>query len=87
LRFSLFLSGGLTEVDASQNIDLQTAPGTVPIFVDAWRKTGTGFASAGPAFMYAVSRNSGITLEVKPEILFPTFGFAVAGTLGYEIGL
>jgi hypothetical protein len=87
LRFSLFLSGGLTEVDASQNIDLQTAPGTVPIFVDAWRKTGTGFVSAGPAFMYAVSRNSGITLEVKPEILFPTFGFAVAGTLGYEIGL
>ncbi|HEY4015099.1 MAG TPA: hypothetical protein VGM06_17265 [Polyangiaceae bacterium] len=87
VRFNLFLSGGLTEVDASQNIDLQTAPGTVPIFVDAWRKTGTGFVAGGPAIMYAVSRNGGITLEVKPEILFPTFGFAVAGTLGYAIGL
>jgi hypothetical protein len=87
VRFNVFISGGLTEVDASQNIDLQATPGTPPIFVDAWRKTGTGFVSAGPAFMYAVNRNGGITLEVKPEILFPTFGFAVAGTLGYAIGL
>lgn len=88
LRFFAFASGGMTEVDASQNIDVRSnsSPST-PIFVDAWRKTGLGFVSAGPGMMYAVSPNSGVTLELKPIVLFPTFGVALSAQLGYSIGL
>jgi hypothetical protein len=87
LRFFGFASAGLTEVDASQSIDVRTNAAGPTIFVDAWRKTGVGFASVGPGMMYAVTPNGGLTLEVKPIVLFPTFGFALSAALGYSIGL
>jgi hypothetical protein len=88
MRFYAFASGGMTEVDASQSIDLfQPGPRGANIAVDAWTKTGLGFAAVGPGIMYAVTPNGGLILEVKPIVLFPTFGFAVGAQLGYTIGL
>ncbi len=86
-RFYLFGAGGLSEVDASQNIDVVPQGTHTALFVDAWRKTGLGFVAAGPGMMYAVTPNGGFTLELKPELLFPTFGISVGGAIGYTIGL
>jgi hypothetical protein len=88
LRFYALASGGMTEADASQQIDVRT-PGAsnTTILVDAWTKTGLGFGALGPGLMYAITPNSGLVLEPKATILFPTFGFAFAAQLAYTIGL
>ncbi len=87
-RFFLYASGGMMEVDAYQTIDLlPPPPATKEINVDAWTKTGLGFVSAGPGIMWAVTHNSGIVLELRPTVLFPTFGFSFGGLLGYTVGL
>ncbi len=87
LRFFLFASGGMMEVDASQGIDVRPAAGGKPINIDAWTKTGLGFVTAGPGLMYAITPNTGLFIEVRPTVLFPTFGFAASGLLGYTVGL
>lgn len=87
-RFFLFASGGMMEVDAFQSIDVRTPqPGSRQIDVDAWTKTGLGFVAAGPGLMWAVTPNSGFVVELRPTVLFPTFGFSLGGLLGYTIGL
>jgi hypothetical protein len=86
------LASGLGEVDGSFDIDvfktniLTGAPikGAVPEV--AWTKTGTGFAAVGPGLMYAITPVTGVLLEAKPMIMFPTFGFGVGLQLGYTYG-
>ena len=87
LRFFLFASGGMMEVDAFQNIDVRPPSRGPPIYVDAWTKTGLGFVSAGPGIMLAITPNSGLFLEIRPTLLFPTVGLSAGGLLGYTIGL
>jgi hypothetical protein len=88
LRFFAFASGGMMEVDASQSVDVRPAGIPAPaVFLDAWTKTGLGFVSVGPGLMFAITPNSGPCLELRPTVLFPTFGFAASGLLGYTIGL
>ena len=86
VRFYLFASGGMTEVDASQSIAVQPPTGK-PVFVDAWTKTGLGFVAGGPGLMIALTRNGGIFVEAKPIFLFPTSGVAIGAQVGYAIGL
>jgi hypothetical protein len=87
LRFYLFASGGMTEVDATQSIDVSPATASrTNVSVDAWTKTGLGFVSAGPGLMYAVTPSGGVFVEAKPIFLFPTSGTAIGAQLGYAIG-
>jgi hypothetical protein len=87
-RFFLFASGGMMEVDAFQSIDVRTPqPGSRQINVDAWTKTGLGFVAAGPGLMWAVTSGSGFVVELRPTVLFPTFGLSLGALLGYTIGL
>jgi hypothetical protein len=88
LRFYVLVAGGMTEVDASQSVDVfAAARGGASTNVDAWTKTGLGFGALGLGGMFAVSRTSGIQLELKGIALFPTFGIAPAAQLSYAIGL
>jgi hypothetical protein len=88
VRFFAFASGGMMEVDAFQSIDVRApGAGAAQTNIDAWTKTGLGFVALGPGLMFAVTPSSGLVLELKPTVLFPTFGFSLAGTLGYTIGL
>jgi hypothetical protein len=86
-RFFVGIAGGMTEIDASESIDMVSkATPTVRTPVDAWTKTGLGFAAVGPGLMYALTPNSGPVLETKAIVLFPTAGVALAAQLGYELG-
>ncbi len=88
LRFFVFASGGAMEVDAYQSIDVRPPPPANKLTnVDAWTKTGLGFVAAGPGLMWAITPNTGFFLEIRPTVLFPTFGFSLGGLLGYTIGL
>ena len=76
------------EVDAYQSIDVRPPPPANKLTnVDAWTKTGLGFVAAGPGLMWAITPNTGFFLEIRPTVLFPTFGFSLGGLLGYTIGL
>jgi hypothetical protein len=87
LRFYGAVSGGMTEIDASEAIDVATpGSGSSRISIDAWTKTGLGFVAAGPGAMYAITPNSGLVLEAKGIVLFPTLGFALGAQFGYSIG-
>jgi hypothetical protein len=86
LRFFALLAGGMTEADASEPIDVFSSS-TKQVFVDAWTKTGLGFAALGPGMMYAITPNSGLVVELKVIELFPTAGTAIGAQLGYAIGL
>jgi hypothetical protein len=54
--------------------------------VDAWRKVGTMFATAGVGMMYALDHDSGIVGEVKGFAGLPTTGFAASLQVGYSRG-
>jgi hypothetical protein len=80
----------MTEVDAAQNIDLFKMPGDPArssVSVDAWTKTGLGFGALGPGVMYALTKTSGLVLEAKMLLLFPTFGPAISAQLAYLFGM
>jgi len=88
LRPYVVLGAGLAEVDASQGIDvLQNATTTTRTPVDAWTKTGNGFGALGLGAMFAFTRSSGLVLEARGMLLFPTFGSALAAQLAYAVGL
>jgi hypothetical protein len=86
-RFFASLGGGMTEIDASENIDvLRPGLSNARTPVDAWTKTGLGFVSLGPGLMFGLTPNSGPVLEAKGIVLFPTGGVALAAQLGYAFG-
>jgi hypothetical protein len=58
-----------------------------PLEIDAWRKAGTIFASAGFGVMYALDHNSGITFELRGAGLLPKFGATASLNVGYSMGL
>jgi hypothetical protein len=54
---------------------------------NAWKKTGLGFVELGPGAMYAFTPNTGVLLEAKATLMFPTSAIGAALQLGYTIGL
>lgn len=90
-RFFALVGAGAEEVDASVPVDVYASLTAYSAKqsqnLDAWKKTGLGFVELGPGAMYALTPNSGIVLEAKGVLLFPTFGAGAAVQLGYTIGL
>jgi hypothetical protein len=91
LRFFALLGGGLEEVDGSVAVDTYASPmayaNKQSQNFTAWKKSGNGFVELGPGVMYAVTPNSGILVEAKGVLLFPTSGTGASVQLGYAIGL
>jgi hypothetical protein len=92
-RFFLVAAGGIGEVDSKEAIDDCEAPLTVfqckagkVDDYNAWKKTGTGFVGLGAGMMFAFTPITGILLEVKNDVLFPTVGESPNAQLGYAIG-
>jgi hypothetical protein len=90
-RFFVLAGAGAEEVDASVPVDIYAS------FADyqakqsqnynAWKKTGLGFVEIGPGAMYAITPSTGIVLEAKATLLFPTSAAGFGVQLGYAIGL
>jgi hypothetical protein len=81
----------MQEVDASVPVDLYASASAYEAKqsqnFNAWKKTGLGFAEAGPGVMYAITPNTGILLEAKAVLMFPTSAVGAALQLGYVLGL
>lgn len=97
------LGGGAAQVDAKVEVEI-IDPAYVPQCaaarknpgerclvqtVNAWRKTGTVFGTAGLGAMIPTGKTAGIVLEGRGMFLFPapTEGIAISGLASFNIGL
>jgi hypothetical protein len=94
------VSGGLAQVDAKVTVDivdtqaiqecarLGTTYGSSCLrrTVNAWRKTGTVFGSAGFGALIATSQNTGVIVEGRGMFMFPEAGVALSAQAGFSIG-
>lgn len=94
------LSGGMAQVDARMNVDIvdtqyindcaskgnKAGSGCLRRTVNAWRKTGTVFASAGFGALIATGKSSGILIEGRSMFLFPAQGITLSGQAGFSFG-
>ena len=89
-RFFLVGAGGIAEVDADITVDdfanVTALRANDSINYNAWKKTGTGFFGLGGGTMFAITPFTGILLELKANVQFPTVGEAFNGQLGYVFG-
>ncbi len=90
LRFYVTGAVGIQEVDASIPVDIYPSLAAYQANqsqdYSAWKKTGLGFAAVGLGAMYAVTRDTGIVLEIRGQQMFPTAGAGAAVRLGYAVG-
>ncbi|MBN1611917.1 MAG: hypothetical protein JW940_35125 [Polyangiaceae bacterium] len=89
----LFAGGGLAQVDAKvpipargDAVDATGKPVQTPLNLDAWRKTGLSFVSAGLGTGYAFSPSFYLFLEAKALQLLGASGTAGALQLGGAYG-
>jgi len=85
VRPYLSLSGGLAEVDGKVSVeyyDQNNAKKTV----DAWRKTGKGFAGLAFGVMVPFAGNNGIVPELRAMQMFGASGTVFALSIGYARG-
>lgn len=90
IRGFLHLGGGLAQVDAKLNVRVQDPGffgGDGIGTLDAYKRLGQAFASAGGGLMYAFANNHGLVLDLNAMVMFPSTGFVIQPTLGYELGL
>jgi hypothetical protein len=55
--------------------------------LEAWKKTGLGFAAVGAGAMLALAPSTGVTLECRAIEMFPHPTPALGLQVGYVIGL
>jgi len=79
------LSGGLTEVDGKVSVEYYDDTSTKRT-LDAWRKTGKGFAALGFGVMVPFAGDNGIVPELRAMQLFGASGTAFDVSLGYARG-
>jgi hypothetical protein len=53
--------------------------------LDAWKKSGVGFASLGAGAFVALGRRHGFLFEARGAFLFPTSGVALSLAVGYAV--
>jgi hypothetical protein len=87
LRFYGMLDGGLADVAASLTTYVYATPTAQGTAKTAWYHMGRGYAGLGLGAMFAFTANMGIFLEVRAMESFPTTGTAIAGQIGYSVGL
>jgi Tetratricopeptide repeat len=84
-RANLMLGAGIAEVDSSiANVSIRE--GTTASNKDAWRKTGTGFVTAGVGIGYGFTSNTSLMLEPRFMQMFPTSGEVIGVQLAFGIG-
>ena len=85
VRPYLSLSGGLTEVDGKVPVEYYDDTGTKRT-LDAWRKTGKGFAALGFGVMVPFAGDNGIVPELRAMQLFGASGTVFDVSIGYARG-
>lgn len=90
LRPFLTLSGGVAQVDSRTAVIVyETESDFVAdrrLELEAWKKTGLAFVSAGGGVMLAILPSTGPVAEIKVMQLLGAGGTALGAQLGYAIG-
>jgi len=101
LRPYVHVGGGLAQVDGKVKITVADCPqsnndafnqclaqgtGAVPHQLDAWRKMGQGFITAGGGAVYAFKENFGAQLNINFMYMLPTSGPVIQPSLGVVYG-
>jgi hypothetical protein len=85
------LGGGLGQVDAKLAVTIYdpTIPNKAQQTpqLDAYRKLGQGFISAGGGFMYAFAPNHGLVVNLNFMFMLPATGFVLEPSVGYQLSL
>jgi hypothetical protein len=85
LRPYVSLSGGLAEVDGKVSVEYYD-PSSQKRTLDAWRKTGKGFAGLGLGVMIPFAGDNGIVPEVRARQMFGASGTVLDVSIGYARG-
>ncbi|MEI9950470.1 MAG: hypothetical protein WDO74_16170 [Pseudomonadota bacterium] len=85
LRPYVSLSGGLAEVDGSVAVEYYDPSGKKGT-LDAWRKTGKGFAGLGLGVMVPFAGHNGIVPELRALQMFGASGTVFDVSIGYARG-
>jgi len=85
LRPYVSLSGGLAEVDGRVEVEYYDSAGSKRT-LDAWRKTGTGFAGLAFGILVPFAGDNGIVPELRAMQMFGASGTVLAASLGYARG-
>jgi hypothetical protein len=93
----VMLSGGIAQVDGKATVTVRENTAIPPPVnqldnppvqsLDAWHKSGVGFASAGLGAFLPVSGRFGVLADLKASVLFPTPGFALGVGVSVALGL
>ena len=91
------LSGGIAQVDGKKSVtvreDLSVPPpvgqlDNPPIQrLDAWHKSGVGFAGAGAGVFLPFGERFGVLADLRAIVLFPTPGFGLSAGISMALGL
>jgi hypothetical protein len=58
-----------------------------PVYYDAWRKMGQGFATIGGGVLIPTGSNGGVQVNLNIMFMLPSSGTVLEPSLGYVIGL
>jgi hypothetical protein len=93
----LMLSGGIAQVDGKATVTVRENTAIPPPVsqldnppvqqLDAWHKSGSGFASAGVGAFLPLSGRFGVLADLRGSALFPTPGFALGVGVSAALGL
>ncbi|AKT42076.1 hypothetical protein [Chondromyces crocatus] len=96
LRWSLFVTGGVAQVDTEHRVfireDQSVPPPTSQLdnpptqTLSAYKRAGTGFVGGGAAVTWAVTRATGFTLGLRVTRFFPSAGTAFSPEIGWNLG-
>jgi hypothetical protein len=85
------VSGGVAQVDTSVTVTIYRNQADYDNFTDypltAWRKTGTGFVSAGGGLAFAFQPEHALVAELRVMQMLGESGTAFGLSLGYALGL
>jgi hypothetical protein len=70
-----------------QQTGLGTMSGVRTMHLDAWRKMGQGFITAGGGVVYAFKENLGAQLNINLMYMLPTSGPVIQPSIGIVYGL
>jgi hypothetical protein len=80
-------SGGVAQIDTKISTKTLDANTKAPTSVDAWRKSGTGFASLGGGIAYAIGSQHVLLAELRFMQMLGVSATAFSLNVGYGFGL
>lgn len=90
LRPFVMIGGGVTQVDSRTTVIVyETESDAIAdrrLELEAWKKTGLAFVSAGAGAMLAIAPGHGPVAEIRFMQLFGAGGSALGAQLGYALG-